>query len=260
MDDHQLDRYSRQILLPEIDLQGQERLLASRALVIGAGGLGSPAALYLAGSGVGQIVISDGDCVELSNLHRQIVHGQRSLGHNKALSAAQTLRDLNPGISITPLPRQLADEELHRQAAAADVVIDCSDNFTTRYAVNAACLATGTALVSGAVSGMRGQAGVFRFDRAPTPPCFACLYPESAAGAERHCDEQGILPPVAGIIGSIQATAALGVLLGLDDELDGQLLLFDGQRMDLRRVRLHRDPGCPVCAGKAPCKERQHVV
>ncbi len=246
MDDRQLTRYSRQLLLPDIDLAGQERLLASRALLIGAGGLGSPAALYLAGSGVGQITICDDDRVELSNLHRQFVHSSRDLGRNKAASAAEALTALNPEIRIVPLEKRLQDSGLESQVAAADVVIDGSDNFPTRYALNAACLASGTPLVSGAVSGFAGQATVFHPGQ-PDSPCFACLYPEAGEDGDNNCNEQGILAPVAGVIGSILATEALKILLGLGDTLCGRLLLFDAGPMTFRSALLRKDRHCRAC-------------
>ena len=247
MDERLLERYSRQILLPDIDVAGQEKLLDSRVLVIGAGGLGSPVALYLAGSGVGHIVISDDDRLELSNLHRQIVHAQSGLGHNKACSAADSLRALNADITVTPLPHRLEGTALRREVAAAQVVVDCSDNFPSRHALNAACLAEARPLVCGMVSGLRGQLSVFRCGEAASP-CLACLYPPGDAGEDRHCEEQGILPPAAGVIGSLQALATLKLLLGMDDgSEEGSLLLFDGERMETRRLRLRRDPHCPEC-------------
>ncbi|MFQ5488546.1 MAG: ThiF family adenylyltransferase [Gammaproteobacteria bacterium] len=257
MDDRQLTRYSRQLLLPDIDLAGQERLLAARVLLIGAGGLGSPAALYLAGSGIGQLTICDDDQVELSNLHRQIVHNNRDLGRNKAVSATDTLTALNPEIRITPLEKRLQGSLLHKQVAVADVVIDGSDNFPTRYALNAACLANGVPLVSGAVSGLSGQATVFHAAQ-PDSPCFACLYPEEGKDGNSNCNEQGILAPVAGVIGSILAAETLKILLGLGDSLCGRLLLFDASAMSFRTIRLRRDSHCSAC-GTYQAPQRQEI-
>ncbi len=249
MDDRQLARYSRQLLLPEIDIPGQERLLAARALIVGAGGLGSPAALYLAASGVGHITICDDDEVELSNLQRQILHGESDLGRNKASSAADTLRGINPGVSILPLSLRLRGEALRRETQAADVVVDGSDNFPTRYALNAACLANATPLVSGAVSRWTGQATAFLPGRVDSP-CLTCLYPEDGEDMAGDCNEQGILAPVAGVIGSILAAEALKILLGLDDILCGRLLRFDAASMRFHCSRFRKDPACPACSAE----------
>ena len=246
MEDRLLLRYSRQLLLPEIDLARQERLLAARLLLVGAGGLGSPAALYLAGSGVGQLTICDGDAVELSNLHRQILHRTGDIGRNKAESAADTLADLNPEVRVLALNHRLEGTALQEQIAMADVVIDGSDNFPTRYALNAACRALGKPLVSGAVIGWEGQATVFRFDEA-AGPCLACLYPPGAAEPAASCSEQGILAPVAGVIGSLLALEALKILLAAGDTLCGRLLRFDARSLQFRIGRFVPDPQCRVC-------------
>lgn len=243
MHDSELERYSRQILLPGIDVQGQERLLASKVLIVGAGGLGSPVALYLAGSGIGHLTICDGDQVELSNLHRQLLHRTRDLGRNKAASAAAAMQALNPEIQVTAIEKRLAGAALHQAVAGADVVIDGSDNFPTRYAVNAAARAAGKPLVSGAVARFQGQTAVFPTDG----PCFACLYPETARDETADCSDQGILAPVAGIIGSIMATETLKLLLGLGETLAGRFLLLDAVTMTLRTTRLNRDPTCTIC-------------
>ncbi len=268
LSDAELERYSRQILLPGFDLEGQERLRTARVLVIGAGGLGSPAALYLAGSGVGRLTLCDGDQVELSNLHRQILHRTADLGCNKAVSATRALTALNPEIRIVPLPQRMTAAMLHEMAGAADVILDGSDNFATRYAVNAAAMRAGKPLVSGAVSGYLGQVTVFRAGG----PCFACLYPEEGRDGESDCSSQGILAPLAGIIGSIMATETLKLLLGLGEGLHERLLRLDAATMRFRTVRLHRDPACTVCgtvcgavcgpahAEDSPCKEKESVV
>ena len=248
MNDEQLLRYSRQILLPEIDIPGQEKLLRSRVLIVGAGGLGSPTALYLAGSGVGHLDINDHDTVDLSNLHRQILHGMGDVGLHKTDSAAASLRELNSDCRITTLDRRLEDEALLAAIARVDLVIDACDNFPTRYRINAACATARKPLVSGAVIRMEGQASVFRHDREDSP-CFECLYDRHAQDAEGGgCSDQGILAPVAGIVGTIMATEAIKVLLSLPGTLSGRLLLVDAARMCFRTLSLHRDPACPVCA------------
>ncbi len=246
MEDRLLLRYSRQLLLPEIDLARQERLLAARLLLVGAGGLGSPAALYLAGCGIGQLTICDGDTVELSNLHRQILHRTGDIGRNKAESAADTLADLNPEIRVMALNYRLDGASLQEQVAMADVVIDGSDNFPTRYAINAACQALSKPLVSGAVIGWEGQATVFRFDETASP-CLACLYPPDAANAAASCSEQGILAPVAGVIGSLLALEALKILLGAGDILHSRLLRFNAKSLQFRISHFIPDPQCRIC-------------
>lgn len=245
MDDAQLSRYSRHLLLPEIDTQGQESLLRSRALLVGLGGLGSPAALYLAASGVGTLVICDHDRVDLSNLQRQILHAGPDIGRPKTESAHARLSALNPDIELISLPRKLEGAELEHEVRLADVVIDASDNFATRYALNAACVAARKPLVSGSAIRMQGQVTVFRADKNPSP-CYHCLYPEGD-GPEENCAQSGVFAPLVGLIGSIQAAEALKILLGLDDALWGRLLRVDARTMDFRGARLKADPHCPVC-------------
>ncbi len=246
MNDEQLSRYSRHLLLPEIDTHGQETLLRSRALVVGLGGLGSPVTLYLAASGVGTLVLCDHDRVDLSNLQRQILHDGTRLGHAKTDSAQTRLSALNPDIRLQSIPRRLAGEELAHEAQLADVVIDASDNFATRYALNAACVAARTPLVSGSALRMQGQVTVFRADKDPSP-CYHCLYPEGDA-PEENCAQNGVFAPLVGLIGSIQAAEALKILLGMDDALWGRLLRVDARNMDFHSARLRPDPHCPVCA------------
>lgn len=250
MNDQQLLRYSRQILLPQVGIDGQQRLAASRVLIIGLGGLGSPVAQYLAASGVGHLVIVDHDKVELSNLQRQIVHTTASLGEMKTASAARALQALNPEVQLTPIAARLADDALHAQVAAADVVVDASDNFTTRFAINRACVATRTPLVSGAVIRLEGQVSVFRCDR-DDAACYRCLYRDIDELPET-CSETGVLAPVPGIVGSVQAVETLKLLLGIDEGLAGRVLLLDALSMEWRSVRLRKDPQCPVCASAVP--------
>jgi molybdopterin-synthase adenylyltransferase len=246
MDDPQLLRYSRQILLPAIGVEGQQRLLDARVLVLGVGGLGSPVALYLAAAGVGELVLVDYDRVEISNLQRQILHTTAAIGQPKVESARQRLLEINPECRVTPIPRLLEDEELAAQVAAVDLVLDCSDNFRTRFAVNAACQAQGKPLVSGAAIRLEGQVAVF--SGRPGGPCYHCLY-GGGREIEETCSENGVLAPLVGIIGSIQATEAIKVLTGAGTPLFGRLLLLDALHMEWRSLRLKPDPACPVCGG-----------
>ena len=250
MDDERLLRYSRQIMLPGIDTEGQERLLASRALIIGAGGLGSPASMYLAAAGLGELTVVDDDRVDLSNLQRQILHRSADIGRLKTESAAATLNALNPECRIIPVAQRLSDAALHDYASRADVVLDCSDNFPTRFAVNAACVETATPLVSGAAIRWEGQVGVFTGRTGE--PCYHCLY---ASGEEPgdSCTETGIIAPLAGIIGAAQALETIKLLTGAGETLIGRILLLDALSMAWRQIRLLKDPACPVCS-PAPCQ------
>jgi len=245
MDDRQLLRYSRHILLQQVDIAGQEKLLKARVLLIGLGGLGSPVAMYLAASGVGQLVIVDHDKVELTNLQRQIVHTTASIGEDKVVSAARQLKALNPDIAIAAINRKLGEAELLEQVRAVDVVVDASDNFATRFAINTACVKAKKPLVSGAVVRFEGQVAVFRPDL-PDSPCYRCLYAESSE-PEEPCSEFGVLAPAAGIIGSIQAAETLKLLLGVGQTITGRILLLDVLTMECRELKLRKDPACPVC-------------
>ena len=247
MDDNQLLRYSRHILLPQIGVEGQEKLLASHALIVGAGGLGSPIALYLAAAGVGRITICDGDTVDLTNLQRQIAHFTHSLGSNKALSAQRTLAAINPEITVTALPQRLEGEELALLVSQSDVVLDASDNFATRHAINKACVRHGKPLVSGAAIRFDGQVTVFDL-RHPESPCYNCLFPEHAEEEGERCAVMGVFAPLVGIIGAMQAAEALKLLAGVGQPLTGKLQLLDGLSMEWRQIRLKKDPACPVCA------------
>jgi adenylyltransferase/sulfurtransferase len=243
------ERYSRQIRLPAIGEEGQSRLLASRALIIGVGGLGSPAALYLAAAGVGHLVLSDFDRVEASNLQRQIIHRQRDIGEPKAFSGRAALHELNPACEVTALDWQLEEPELREQVAAADIVLDCCDNFETRFAINRACVAERTPLVSGAAIRMEGQVVTF-LPGSPESPCYQCLYPVALARTET-CAMEGILAPVVGVMGSLQALQAVQVLTGNFADLWGRLTLFDATTQEWRSVRVRRDPACEACSGEA---------
>lgn len=247
MDDSQLLRYSRQILLPQVDIAGQDTLLASRALVVGAGGLGSPAAIYLAAAGVGHLAIADHDRVELSNLQRQILHRLSDVGRPKVASATETLATINPDVRVIAIAERLQGDRLVEEVARADVVLDCSDNYDTRFAVNAACVASRTPLVSGAAVRLEGQLAVFLPGRGDSP-CYACLY-HAGQQEDQTCSENGVLSPIVGIIGSLQALEALKVLLGLGETLCGRLVVFDGAVHEWRTLKLRRDPHCPVCGG-----------
>ena len=246
MNDDQLLRYSRHILLPELGVEGQEKLLAAHALIIGAGGLGSPAALYLASAGVGRITLADGDTVDLTNLQRQILHASASVGRPKAASGRDALARLNPEVQVTALQERLDLERLDALVADATVVLDCSDNFATRHAVNRACVRHRRPLVSGAAVRFDGQISVFDL-RLDASPCYACLFPEDAEPEEMRCAVMGVFAPVTGIVGTMQAAEALKLLAGVGETLCGRLLLLDALRMEWRSIRLKRDPACGVC-------------
>jgi len=246
MNDAQLLRYSRQIMLPQVDIRGQEQLLSSRALIVGAGGLGSPAAMYLAAAGVGQLAIADHDIVELSNLQRQLLHHDSDIGRNKVESARDTLATVNPDTRVSALAQSLQGEALDNEVRQADVVLDCSDNFATRFAVNRACVEQRTPLVSGAAIRMEGQIAVFDA-RLDNSPCYHCLYREGEQ-EDQTCSGNGVLSPVVGIIGSLQALEALKVILAVGETLAGRLVIFDGYTHEWRSLTLKQDPDCTVCS------------
>lgn len=243
MNDELLLRYSRQILLPDVDIQGQAILNQARVLVLGAGGLGAPVLLYLAAAGVGHITVVDPDTVDLSNLQRQVIHSTADISQAKVESAKQSMLAINPHIQVKALQTRLDEQQLLTQVAAHDVVVDCTDNFPTRFAINQACFTAKKPLVSGAVIRMEGQISTFDFRQEGA--CYRCLYNEEG-GVEDTCSTNGILAPVAGIIGSMQATEALKVLLNLPT-LHGRLLLLDAKYMQWRELRLRADTNCPVC-------------
>ncbi len=249
MEDQQLLRYSRHILLPQIAYEGQEKLAKSHALIIGAGGLGSPAALYLGAGGVGKLTICDYDDVDLTNLQRQVIHSTQSVGTNKALSARQSLHAINPEIAVVAIPRKSTDEELIELASAADVVIDCSDNFLTRYTLNRICVQLKKPLVSGAAIGFEGQVTVFDM-RHDASPCYHCLFPDMGGdgAGEMRCAENGVFAPLVGMIGTTQAAEAMKLLIGIGDSLEGRLLLLDVLTMEWRSIKLKKDPACAVCS------------
>jgi adenylyltransferase/sulfurtransferase len=247
MNDEQLLRYNRQIMLPQIGYEGQQRLAGARVLLIGLGGLGSPAAMYLAAAGTGHLVLVDFDTVELTNLQRQIVHRTADIGEHKAVSAKNNLLAINPEIRIDALTHALDADELEAQVRQADVVIDACDNYATRFEINAACVRQRTPLVSGAAIRLEGQLSVFD-KRDSDSPCYNCLYPQ-AGEDEETCSNSGVLAPVVGIIGSIQALEAIKLICDIGKTLHGRVLILDALTLQWRTMKLRRDPACPVCGG-----------
>jgi adenylyltransferase/sulfurtransferase len=246
MDEARILRYSRQILLPEIDVHGQQKLLDASVAVFGLGGLGSPVALYLAAAGVGRLVLVDFDTVELSNLQRQIIHLTRDLGRPKVESAREKLKALNPDTQVEVDTRLLEGEALDALIGGVDLVVDGTDNFPTRFGINAACLRQRKPLVSGAAIRFEGQVSVY-FPGQAESPCYRCLY-DDGGGANETCAQTGVVAPLLGIVGSVQALEALKVLIGIGTPLQGRLLLLDGLQMEWQTMRFRRDPRCPVCS------------
>ncbi|MCK5190673.1 MAG: molybdopterin-synthase adenylyltransferase MoeB [Methylococcales bacterium] len=245
MNDQQLLRYSRQIMLPQVDIEGQQKLLDSKVLIVGAGGLGSPASIYLAAAGVGQITIYDDDEVDLSNLQRQIAHHTDDIGSDKVISTRQTLKRINPDTKVVAIKQRLKGGQLKKEVTNADVVLDCCDNFSTRFAVNAACVEHKTPLVSGAAIRFEGQVAVFTPGRADSP-CYNCLYADNGEEMQ-NCATNGVIAPVTGIIGSIQAMEAMKLIMGIGETLTGRLLLLDGLSMQWNEMKLRRNSLCPTC-------------
>jgi molybdopterin-synthase adenylyltransferase len=252
MNDDELLRYSRHILLNEIGVEGQARIRAAHALVIGAGGLGSPAAFYLASAGIGTLTLVDDDSVDLTNLQRQILHTSDRIGLPKAESGRRTLGAINPEVHVVPVTQRVEAEALDTLVAAATVVLDCTDNFATRHAINRACVAHRKPLVSGAAIRFDGQLAVFDA-RQPQAPCYSCLFPEGE-GEDELCAVMGVFAPLTGIIGTLQAAEALKLAAGagqaIGESMHGRLLLVDALTMGLRTVRVPRDPACIVCGGR----------
>ena len=244
MNAQQLERYARHIRLPQIGEKGQQAILDATVLIVGVGGLGSPAAMYLAAGGVGKLILSDYDIVETSNLQRQIIHQQAAVGENKVDSGRQTLAALNPGCEVETIGYQLEGEELRQVIDSVDVVLDCSDNYPTRFEVNRYCVETGTILVTGAAIRLEGQ--IMNYQPAVDSACYQCLYTE-AYGNEESCELEGILGPVVGVIGTMQALQTLLLLAGQGEEMIGRLLLFDALSMHWQSVKLPKNPNCPVC-------------
>ncbi len=246
MKDQQLLRYSRQILLPGIDVAGQQRMVDAQVLIVGIGGLGSPVAMYLAAAGVGRLILIDHDVVDLSNLQRQIIHGDADVGRSKVDSAADTLRRLNPDCAVDIYNERFADGRFEELVMAVDVVVDASDNFATRFALNAACVRQRKPLVSGAATRFDGQIAVFDL-RSPANPCYRCLYPDS--GSEPlSCAESGVVAPLLGVVGSMQAMEVIKLIIDYGECLSQRLLIFDGLHARWRSIKVNKDPDCPVCA------------
>lgn len=246
LSDAQLLRYSRHILLPDVGVEGQERIGAAAVLVLGAGGLGCPVALYLGASGVGRLRIADGDIVDLTNLQRQIGHDTSGIGENKAQSLKRRIHAINPEIEVEALAEALAGTALTEAVEQADLVIDASDNFVTRHAVNRACVALNKPLVSGSAIGFSGQLAVFD-PRRENSPCYHCLFPDDVSEPPLRCADAGVFSPLVGVIGAMQALEALKYLARVGETLVGKLLLWDGLRAEARTLRVPRDPGCAVC-------------
>ena len=247
MNDDQLLRYSRHILLDEVGIEGQQRLLSARALVIGAGGLGSPVALYLGTAGVGRITLVDPDTVDLTNLQRQIAHDLSRVGQPKVTSAATAIGAINPDVTVVAVQARADAASLDGWVADADVVLDCSDNFATRHAVNRACVATGVPLVSGAAIRFDGQLAVFD-TRRDDSPCYHCLFPDQSDAEEERCAVMGVFAPVVGIIGAMQAAEAIRLLTGIGEALTGRMLMLDARSLSWQTVKFRRDAHCGVCA------------
>ena len=249
MNDEQLLRYARPLMLDELGVEGQRRLLASHALVIGAGGLGSPVVLYLGTAGVGRITVVDHDTVDVTNLQRQIAHNLSRVGSPKAESAKLSIAAINPDVQVQAVTQRADAAWLAQAVAVADVVLDCSDNFQTRHAVNAACVAARKPLVSGAAIGLDGQISVYD-SRQADAPCYACLFPAEATFEEVRCATMGVFAPLVGIIGSMQAAEALKLLMGVGSSLAGRLQMLDARSMEWTEIRLPRQPACAVCGGR----------
>jgi molybdopterin-synthase adenylyltransferase len=248
MKDEQLLRYSRQIMLPEMDIAGQQKLVDATVLIIGMGGLGCPAAMYLAAAGVGHLIIADDDVVELTNLQRQIAHSQAMIGEPKVVSAQQALLGLNPDLKITALQRRLEGEALSEAVSQADLVVDACDNFSSRFAINRSCIEHRKPLVSGAAIRMEGQVAVFD-SRDADSPCYQCLYSEGD-DEDMSCSQNGVMAPLVGIIGAVQAMEAIKLLAGIGESLTGRLLLLDASSLQFREMRLPRDTACGACGGQ----------
>ena len=245
MNDQQLLRYSRQIMLPQVDIEGQQKLLSAKVLIVGAGGLGSPASIYLAAAGVGQITIYDDDEVDLSNLQRQIAHHTNDIGTDKVISTQQTLKKINPEIKVVAVKQRLEGESLKTEVKKADLVLDCCDNFTTRFAINAACVYHKTPLVSGAAIRFEGQIAVFT-SGTNNSPCYNCLYADTGEEMQ-NCATNGVIAPITGIVGSIQAMEAMKLIMNIGESLSGRLLLLDGLSMQWNEMKLKKNVNCPTC-------------
>ena len=246
MDDRQLLRYSRHLLLDDIGVEGQQKLLAAHALIVGAGGLGSPVALYLASAGVGRLTLVDDDTVDLTNLQRQIMHSEARVGQSKVASAQVAIHALNSDVQVSGVARRADEALLTELASDADVVLDCTDNFATRQALNRACVASGRPLVAGAAIAFDGQLSVYDTRHADSP-CYACVFPPSQTVEEVRCATMGVFAPLVGIVGTLQAAEALKLLAGVGRSLQGRLLMLELRRTEWTELTVRRDPDCPVC-------------
>ncbi len=244
MNDQQLLRYSRQIMLPQVDIEGQQKLLDAKVLIVGAGGLGSPASIYLAAAGVGNITIYDNDEVDMSNLQRQIAHHTTDIGMDKVISTQQTLKNLNPEVKVTAVKKRLEGDELEQAIKKANVVLDCCDNFSTRFAVNSACVEHKTPLVSGAAIRFEGQVSVFAAQE--NSPCYNCLYADTSEEMQ-NCASNGVIAPITGIVGSIQAMEAMKLIMNIGETLTGRLLILDALSMQWNVMKLRKNVHCPTC-------------
>lgn len=247
MNEYQSNRYSRHILLKEMGMAGQEKILAAHALVIGAGGLGSPVCYYLASSGIGKITLIDDDTVDLTNLQRQILHTNDRIGQPKAFSGKKTLEAINPEVQVVALNERPDEARLHELAKTATVVLDCTDNFATRHSINKVCFSKRIPLVSGAVLQFDGQVSVYDF-RTDASPCYSCLFPADQPLHDRKASQYGVFAPIVGIIGTVQAAEALKLIAGVGKSLMGSLLILDGLKMTWNQIQLDRNPNCPVCS------------
>ena len=251
MNDDQLLRYSRHILLPQIGIQGQEKLIKSCALIIGLGGLGSPSAMYLAASGIGELILCDDDKVDLTNLQRQAIHNSETVGMLKVLSAKEAISKINPEVVVTAIQKYVDEEKLQELITKADVVIDASDNFVTRHAINQVCVTHKKPLVSGAAIRFNGQISVFDLSSSNSP-CYHCLFSKDGSNEDMHCAIMGVFSPLVGVIGSMQAAEAIKILLNIGKTLNGRLMLLDGLAMEWRSVKLNKDPTCAICGINKP--------
>jgi molybdopterin/thiamine biosynthesis adenylyltransferase len=251
MNDDQLLRYSRHILLPQIGILGQEKLIKSRALIIGLGGLGSPVAMYLAASGIGELILCDNDNVDLTNLQRQTIHNSETVGMPKVQSATKAIAKINPEINVVAIQEYVDEERLQKLVTEADVVIDASDNFVTRHAINQVCVNHRKPLVSGAAIRFNGQVSVFDLSSSASP-CYHCLFSKDGSNEDMHCAIMGVFSPLVGIIGCMQAAEAIKILLNIGRTLNGRLMLLDGLTMEWRSVKLNKDPACAICGINKP--------
>lgn len=258
MNEQQLLRFSRQIMLPEMDIAGQRKLVDASVLIVGMGGLGCPAAMYLAAAGVGNLTIADDDVVELTNLQRQIAHAEQSLGQAKVESARERLLSLNPDVEVKAINRRLQGARLDEAVAGADLVLDACDNFESRFAINASCLANGKPLISAAAIRMQGQIAAFD-PNDPASPCYHCLYPQ-VGELDTSCARNGVMAPLVGIIGSVQAMEAIKTIAGIGRSLVGRLLLLDATTMQWRDLKLPRDPSCEVCSVQTRWRHRPRAA